>query len=303
MFKTVEIFKAMADETRLRLINILLTTELNVNEILKIMEMGQSRISRHLKILTDSSLLKCRKDGLWSFYSTEDSGEGAEFIEAVKYRFENDPVFLEDQRRADEIVALRSKESTEFFDSIASNWRELKTEIFGDTDINRLVIDSIDKSETIVDLGCGTGDLLPLLAEKSSSVIGVDRSSEMLNEAGTAFKNSSVSLRIGELEHLPLRDMEADSAVINMTMHHLPDPLQVLIEIQRILKPASQLIISDLLSHNMEVLRKKFGDRWLGFSRKQLESMLSKAGFEIVSFSEFDLKKDLKGFILNCKRK
>ncbi len=302
MFKTVELFKAMADETRLRLINILLTSELNVNEILKIMDMGQSRISRHLKILTDSSLLKCRKDGLWSFYSTSESGEGFEFLEAVRYRFSNDPVFIEDLRKADEIVAQRSRESTEFFDSIASNWRKLKTEIFGDTDINKLVIEAVNKASTIVDLGCGTGDLLPLLTRKADHVIGVDRSSEMLNEAGETFKNPSVSLRIGELEHLPLRDMEADSAVINMTMHHLPDPLQVLIEIQRILKPDSQLVISDLLSHNLEILRQKFGDRWLGFNRDQLEAMLNKAGFVIKDFREFDLKKNLKGFILSCKR-
>ena len=48
---TVTIFKALADETRLRLLRILLHHELSVNELLSILKMGQSRISRHLRVL------------------------------------------------------------------------------------------------------------------------------------------------------------------------------------------------------------------------------------------------------------
>ena len=49
---TVTIFKALADETRLRLLRILLHHELSVNELVSILKMGQSRISRHLRVLS-----------------------------------------------------------------------------------------------------------------------------------------------------------------------------------------------------------------------------------------------------------
>ena len=51
---TVTIFKALADETRLRLLRILLHHELSVNELVSILKMGQSRISRHLRVLSDA---------------------------------------------------------------------------------------------------------------------------------------------------------------------------------------------------------------------------------------------------------
>ena len=57
------------DETRLRLALVLYHCELSVNELAALMSMGQSRISRHLKILTEAGLLHSRRDGLWAFYS------------------------------------------------------------------------------------------------------------------------------------------------------------------------------------------------------------------------------------------
>ena len=52
---------------------LLLEHELNVNEIMAVLNMGQSRISRHLKILSDSGLVRSRRDGLWVFYSASDA--------------------------------------------------------------------------------------------------------------------------------------------------------------------------------------------------------------------------------------
>lgn len=59
--------KALADETRLRLIGVLAAHELNVGEIVQVLGMGQSRISRHLKILMDAGLVACQRHGLWAF--------------------------------------------------------------------------------------------------------------------------------------------------------------------------------------------------------------------------------------------
>ncbi|MDI6794318.1 MAG: metalloregulator ArsR/SmtB family transcription factor [bacterium] len=65
------LFKALADETRLRIINLLLERELCVCELVDILEMSQPRISRHLNILLQTGLLHNRREGKWMHYSIE----------------------------------------------------------------------------------------------------------------------------------------------------------------------------------------------------------------------------------------
>ena len=83
MSNAIRYFKALSDETRLRLTYVLERYELSVNELVSILEMGQSRVSRHLKILTEAGLLSSRRDGLWVFYSSVKEGEGAAFLKAA----------------------------------------------------------------------------------------------------------------------------------------------------------------------------------------------------------------------------
>jgi len=77
-------FKALSDETRLRLFNILIHFEFNVNELVQIMDMGQSRISRHLKIMTDTQLLSSRRNGSYVYYHAVIDKENQKLIEFVE---------------------------------------------------------------------------------------------------------------------------------------------------------------------------------------------------------------------------
>lgn len=303
--KAVNYFKALADETRLRLVNLSLHYELNVNEIVEVMNMGQSRISRHLKILTDSQLLTSRRDGLWTFYSTVPNGGGSSYIESIKYLFEKDPVFRHDLEEAKRVLEERSNAMVRFFDSIADAWEKLKREIIGDVDLNGMIRNYIPGSGTIVDLGCGTGDLLPTLRTKGGPVIGVEKSTRMLEEARRRFAGvgNNIDLRIGELEHLPLREGEADTAVINMVLHHLPHPDLAFREVHRVLQKKGCFIIVDLLTHDVEGMREQYGDRWLGFAKEDIEKWLEISGFDFEKIEYFDLKKDLEGFIIRANKR
>ena len=77
---TVTLFKALADATRIRLLRLLIKHELSVNELVKVLKMGQSRISRHLRVLSDAGLLTNRRDGLWVFYHANADGEQKDFL-------------------------------------------------------------------------------------------------------------------------------------------------------------------------------------------------------------------------------
>jgi ArsR family transcriptional regulator len=65
----VKVFKALADETRIRLLKLLQQRELCVCELVQALDMTQSRVSRNLGILKNAGLVKDRRDGLWVHYS------------------------------------------------------------------------------------------------------------------------------------------------------------------------------------------------------------------------------------------
>jgi ArsR family transcriptional regulator len=71
MRDTIKAFKALSDETRLRMLNILLERECCVCEVMQALDISQTRASRNLATLYDAGFLRLRKDGLWSLYSID----------------------------------------------------------------------------------------------------------------------------------------------------------------------------------------------------------------------------------------
>jgi ArsR family transcriptional regulator len=309
MIHGIDYFKALADETRLRILFILLNQELNVNELVSILAMGQSRISRHLKILTSAGLLTVRRDGLWSFYSVPPDGEERCFIDAITYLFRQSPPLIADQQLTQQIIQERKTAITHFFNAVAGDWERIKHTLLGDCQLNQIIKEHILETETIADLGCGTGDLIITLKEKARLLIGVDSSPKMLEKVKarllsretslsplpekTGVQSVPIDLRLGEVEHLPLREAEADYAILNLVLHHLPLPVLGLKEAYRVLKSTGYLIVTDFEQHAKEDLRSLYGDRWLGFIPAQLESWFKEAGFTLYKQARFTLKQGL----------
>ena len=102
MRDVVKAFKALSDETRLRILNLLLERECCVCEVMQALEISQTRASRNLSALYDAGFLKLRKDGLWSLYSI--SKEGLEeyysdLVDAVRKALEGNKVLDTDRER------------------------------------------------------------------------------------------------------------------------------------------------------------------------------------------------------------
>lgn len=274
-------FKALSDETRLRLVQVLSKFELNVNELTALLGMGQSRVSRHLKILSESGLLSARRDGLWVFYALAKDTQEVRLWKALQPLIDaGAEPFAGDERLARRILEERDMDTRHLFNSLAGDWDRINREIMGDFDITAAVLELMPLSDTAVDLGCGTGSVLAGLRNKARQLIGVDGSPRMLEMARRRFNNDdSVSLRIGELDHLPLADGEAQFACLNMVLHHLSQPDAALQEIRRILAPGGTLVVTDFDKHDLEAMRSEYGDRWLGFSPEELKNILEQAGF------------------------
>src|SRR5512133_2105765 len=97
----LELLKALADSCRLRLIAVLMSGEFTVQELTRIFGMGQSRISHHLKILTETGLLASKRQGTWSYYRVSPAND---FFTAIRPAFERELASLPE--RAVDLAAV-----------------------------------------------------------------------------------------------------------------------------------------------------------------------------------------------------
>jgi ArsR family transcriptional regulator len=277
-------FKALGDETRLRLLNLLLHQELNVQELTGVLEMGQPRVSRHLKILSDEGFVSFRRDGLWVFYRIADAGEARRLLDATAYLFEAEEPYQADLRCARRLLQEGRQATRRFFDMVAADWDHLRSDILGDLELGRIIVEQVPDCGVASDLGCGSGALLVPLRRRAPKVVGIDASERMLLEARRRLERepqAGVELRLGELEHLPMGDGETDWAVINLVLHHLRNPQAGLREASRVVRPGGGLLVVDFAKHEEELLRSRYGDRWLGFVDRELSEWLATAGFRL----------------------
>jgi ArsR family transcriptional regulator, arsenate/arsenite/antimonite-responsive transcriptional repressor len=80
MNELATIFKALSDETRLRIIKLLEQGELCVCDIVAALDLIQPKVSFHLNVLKDAGLLKSRKEGKWMLYRFDDSDAFRRFL-------------------------------------------------------------------------------------------------------------------------------------------------------------------------------------------------------------------------------
>ncbi len=102
MRNVVKAFKALSDETRVRIVNLLLERECCVCEVVQALDISQTRASRNLGMLYDAGLLRMRRDGLWVLYSLDWDGMPAycrDLVEAVHKGLEGSEVALLDRER------------------------------------------------------------------------------------------------------------------------------------------------------------------------------------------------------------
>ncbi|MDU0458946.1 MAG: metalloregulator ArsR/SmtB family transcription factor [Geobacteraceae bacterium] len=283
----LDTLKALADPSRLRLTAILRRGEFTVQELTRIMGMGQSRVSRHLKILMEAGVLDVKRQGTWGYYRLSDSNR---FFCSILPSFERELELLP-ERDADlaavaQVLDERRRRSLEFFDSHARQWDDLARTLLPLPEYIPQLLQQLPVGVTVLEIGIGTGGLLSELATRAPKVIGVDHSPAMLEEARRRLTEQGVSgveLRLGEMTYLPLPDSSVGCVVANMVLHHAADPTAVLSEMRRVLVRGGALLLADLTRHEREAAREQLADQWLGFEETELDGWLKQAGFSAIS--------------------
>lgn len=92
----LEIFKALADENRLRILHLLMNHSLCVCELETVLEMTQSNVSRHLAKLRSVGLISSSKDAQWIHYQYDQGFKGKQLVDFLKGNFEETKPYQND---------------------------------------------------------------------------------------------------------------------------------------------------------------------------------------------------------------
>jgi ArsR family transcriptional regulator len=291
--------EGLSDPTRLRLLRLLERHELGVVELCDILQLPQSTVSRHLKILLDQGWANSRRQGTTHLYRTildELEAPTRKLWLLAREQTEGWPAIEQDRLRLDRRLEQRNQDSQAFFASAAGQWDKLRSELYGQFFTFDALLDLLPRTLVVADLGCGTGQVTQMLADRVKQVIAIDNSPAMLKAAKKRLgERENVDLRKGELQALPVDDAAVDAAVLVLVLSYVDEIAPVLKEARRILKPGGSLVIVDLLPHDRDDFRRQMGQLHLGFSQEQMTTALSAAGFAIVHARPIATERDAKG--------
>jgi len=273
---------ALSDPTRCRILRLLEQHELTVTELCASLQLPQSTVSRHLRVLSDEGWASARGEGTSRFYKADveslDAG-ARDLWMIVREQLGTSLGISGDQRRAESVLAKRKAKVRQFFDSAAGSWDDLRAQLVGDRSDLLALLDLFDPTWVVGDLGCGTGHISEALAPSVARVIAIDESGPMLAAARERLAGAkNVELREGHIESLPLEDASLDVGILFLVAHFMTDPARAMQEVRRVLKPGGRLLIVDLLPHDREDLAAQ-GHIWQGFSEDQITDWLTSAGF------------------------
>lgn len=282
-----ELFQALADPSRLRILALLEHMELSVGEIAQLLGQSQPRVSRHVRILADAGMVERRKEGSWVFLALSDPGRTGPLLELIRQWADDDDrlTFDRDLRRLDAIRADRAEAAERYFAGHAEVWDSIRSLHVAESEVERAIERALGKHNfaRLIDVGTGTGRMLELFGPRAAEAIGIDRSSEMLRLARAKLEFAGVrsSLRQGDMYSLPLADGSADCIIIHQVLHYAHAPANAIVEAARVLAPGGTLLIVDFAAHDREDLRVKDAHLRLGFADEVMTGWFAAAGLEV----------------------
>jgi len=231
----MERLKALADPVRMRLVALCSVAECSVSELTEVTSLSQPRVSQHLKQLIAADLLERFRDGHFVFYRVPSNGQDMLVRRRVLSLLpEDEPEF---ERDIEKLRKLRGEEGAP---------------LLADVDDDRLLHKALVELTVaaplgdLLDVGCGQGRILKLLASRAHSVVGVDidPKARRLARAELLLAGSpNCSLRQGDMYSLPFDDREFDTIILDDVLGDADRPTDAIEEAQRLLKDGGRLLL------------------------------------------------------------
>ncbi len=278
----VTALKAAAEPTRLRILALLGSGELNVTDLTRILGQSQPRLSRHLKLLTDAGLVERAREGSWVYFRLPLPADNLAHA-LLRDLDSSDPVLARDRLRLDTVKREREQAAQEYFATQAGDWDRIRSLHIAESDVEAAMRRALgsDPIDLLVDVGTGTGRILELFADRYKRGLGFDLSTAMLAYARPKLDSAGIAhaqVRQGDIYDLPLADGAAGAVVMHQILHFLSDPSRAIAEAARLLAPGGKLLIVDFAPHEHEFLRETQRHERLGFEAAVVNQWLKAAG-------------------------
>jgi ArsR family transcriptional regulator len=279
---------AAGEPTRLRALALLSEGELAVGELAAALDQSQPRVSRHLKLLTESGLAERAPEGAWVFCRLAQAGTPMRALaDALLGLLDHtEAAYVADRARLAVIRAEREAQASAYFESVAPQWKAIRSLHQPEAAIEAGLRAAVGarRFERHVDIGVGTGRMIALFSPVCETAIGIDASREMLAVARSELKEigeGAIELRSGDAYRLPVASGAADLVTLHQVLHFLADPARAVAEAVRILKPDGFLLIADFAPHTHEYLRDEHAHRRLGFAADEVTAWAQAVGASI----------------------
>lgn len=290
----VDILKAAAESSRLRILALLARGDLTVSDLTEILNQSQPRVSRHLKLLAEAGLIGRYQEGSWAFFRLADDDAAREFVAGLVARLDTaDPRGERDFERLAAVKNKRQARAASYFSRNAASWDQIRSLHAPDRAVEAAAVKLIGKRpfQAMLDLGTGTGRLLELFAPLYRRGVGIDMSREMLAVARANLDRAGVAhaqVRQGDIFSPPVEREGFDLVTIHQVLHYLDDPGLAVREAARLLRPSGRLLIVDFAPHSLEFLREEHAHVRLGFSDRQIAEWLGEAGLDLEETQAFE---------------
>ena len=278
--------KSAAEPTRLRLLALLSHGEATVSELCRIVGQSQPRVSRHLKLLTDGHLVDRIPEGSWVFYRLSDGPVATTlFQKLLDHLDKDDSRLVADAERLQAVRAQRTASALDYFRTAADNWNAIRSLHVDEAEVERAILEAVgnDPVSSLLDVGTGTGRMLELLGVRAERAVGVDISHDMLRIARETLGRTSqshVQARQGDMYRLRSPNNTHDLVLIHQVLHYADEPMAVIAEAARVVRPDGRLLIVDFAPHSLEELRVKHQHRRLGFAEDEVLSWTTQCGLQ-----------------------
>lgn len=249
-------FKTLADPVRLRLVVLCRRGECSVSELTGAVGQSQPRVSQHLKALCGAGLLERFRDGKRVYYRVPLSVEKStrRLLEVLP---DADPVMIADAARLRDVRGPGGAEPES-----AAGWPASRA-------VYRLLLELTVTAPIgdLLDIGCGRGRLLKLLASRANRAVGVDIDADARQLARADLLLAGLpncSLRHGDMYRLPFNDGEFDTIILDDVLADASDPVRALGEAKRLLHPGGRMIVLQALRNRPVMELQKSLAGWSG---------------------------------------
>ena len=161
----VDTLKAAAEPSRLRILALLSRGDLTVSDLTSILGQSQPRVSRHLKLLFEASLINRYQEGSWAYFRLANSLIVGDIARSLLDRLDNaDPLLERDLERLSSVKLQRRERAAAYFSANATSWDVIRSLHVPDGAVEDALMKIVGRKpfQAMLDVGTGTGRLLEL---------------------------------------------------------------------------------------------------------------------------------------------